>query len=131
MQRLGEQIRWKLLDANKAGEARRSFASSRNFGVVYLNSLYSVPGVYPFHPRVVSRPSSRRRRQELSQELMRAVRLEGKSEPASTIQPIVLERGGGERRRAPRAEYVPAPPMMFKDGGVGGGWWISSGRLSV
>ena len=37
----------------------------------------------------------------------------GKSVPSSIIQPTELDRGGGERRRAPIAEYVPAPPMMF------------------
>jgi hypothetical protein len=30
--------------------------------------------------------------------------LAGKSSPASMIHPMVGERGGGERRRAPRAE---------------------------
>lgn len=32
------------------------------------------------------------------------VRGRGKSEPRSIIQEMVLERGGGEKRRAPMAE---------------------------
>jgi hypothetical protein len=44
----------------------------------------------------------------------------GKSEPLSTIQETVWERGGGEKRRAPSAEYDPAPPRMSKTGGLGG-----------
>lgn len=44
----------------------------------------------------------------------------GKSDPWSTIQETVWESGGGEKRRAPRAEYDPAPPMMSKTGGFGG-----------
>lgn len=40
-------------------------------------------------------------------------RSEGKSVPASMIQPTDLDLGGGEKRRAPMAEKVPAPPMMF------------------
>lgn len=45
---------------------------------------------------------------------------EGKSEPLSTIQETVLERGGGEKRRAPKAEYEPAPPRTSYTEGVGG-----------
>jgi len=35
---------------------------------------------------------------------MSVVMDEGKSEPVDTIHETVLERGGGEKRRAPRAE---------------------------
>jgi hypothetical protein len=44
----------------------------------------------------------------------------GKSDPLSTIQETVFERGGGERRRAPRAEYEPAPPNTSYTDGFGG-----------
>jgi hypothetical protein len=44
----------------------------------------------------------------------------GKSEPLSTTHDTVLDSGGGEKRRAPRAEYDPDPPKMSKTGGVGG-----------
>lgn len=44
----------------------------------------------------------------------------GKSEPRSTIQETVLEIGGGEKMRAPRAEKEPPPPRMSKTGGLGG-----------
>lgn len=33
--------------------------------------------------------------------------------PASMIQPTDLDCGGGEKRRAPMAENVPAPPIML------------------
>lgn len=56
----------------------------------------------------------------VDQESMRVVMDEGKSEPVDMTQETVLERGGGEKRRAPRAEYVPAPPGTSKTGGVGG-----------
>ena len=45
---------------------------------------------------------------------------EGKSDPSSIIQDIVFDKGGGEKRRAPRAEYEPAPPRTSKIGGFGG-----------
>ena len=50
----------------------------------------------------------------------------GKSDPQSTIQPTPLECGGGEKMRAPNAEYVPAPPTISLTGGFGGGNSISS-----
>lgn len=50
---------------------------------------------------------------EVFHDEIKGIREDGKSEPASMIQPQVLERGGGERRRAPRAEYEPAPPRML------------------
>jgi hypothetical protein len=59
---------------------------------------------YPFQPRVVRRVEEGRRRHEVSQEERRVVRGAGQSVPWSTIQPTVLERGGEEKRRAPRAE---------------------------
>jgi hypothetical protein len=52
----------------------------------------------------VSRVEEGRRRQEVDQEFMMEVREEGKSEPRSTIQDMVREMGGGEKRRAPSAE---------------------------
>lgn len=42
MQRWGEQMRWNDLDASRAGESRRSLASRRSFGVVYLKERYWV-----------------------------------------------------------------------------------------
>ena len=51
----------------------------------------------------------------------------GKSEPQSTIQPTEREAGGGEKMRAPKAEYAPAPPGTFVTGGVGGRNSMSSG----
>ena len=56
---------------------------------------------------------------------------EGKSDPSSIIQDIVFDKGGGEKRRAPRAEYEPAPPRTSKTGGFGRLWWISSGVLLI
>lgn len=53
-------------------------------------------------------------------ESMRFARSGGKSEPASTIHETVFERGGGEKRRAPKAEKDPAPPRILKTGGLGG-----------
>lgn len=53
-------------------------------------------------------------------ESMRCARSGGKSEPASTIQETFLERGGGEKRRAPKAEKDPPPPRILKTGGLGG-----------
>ena len=44
----------------------------------------------------------------------------GKSEPLSTTHDTVLDSGGGENRRAPKAEYDPEPPKISKTGGVGG-----------
>ena len=44
----------------------------------------------------------------------------GKSDPLSTIQDTVRDRGGGEKKRAPRAEKDPAPPNMSCTEGVGG-----------
>lgn len=44
------------------------------------------------------------------------VREGGKSVPASRIQPIEVDVGGGDNRRAPIAEKVPAPPMIFSWG---------------
>jgi hypothetical protein len=50
----------------------------------------------------------------------------GKSDPQSIIQPTDLDCGGGEKSRAPRAEYDPAPPTMSLTGGFGEGNSISS-----
>lgn len=48
----------------------------------------------------------------VSQDEMVSCRSGGKSVPASMIQPTDLDSGGGEKRRAPMAEKVPAPPIM-------------------
>ena len=53
---------------------------------------------------------SSRMRAEVCHEDMSVLAEAGKSYPLSTIQPTLLESGGGEKRRAPRAEKVPAPP---------------------
>lgn len=53
--------------------------------------------------------------------------LAGKSEPLSITHPTERDSGGWENRRAPRAEYVPAPPSMSRTGGVGLWKSISSG----
>lgn len=44
----------------------------------------------------------------------------GKSDPLSTIQDTALERGGGEKIRAPIAEKDPDPPRTSNTGGFGG-----------
>jgi hypothetical protein len=75
----------------------------RSLGVAYLNARTSEV-LKLFHPRVVKREGSVRTRQEVCQLSMTEVIEGGKSEPASTIQDTVLERGGGEKSRAPRAE---------------------------
>lgn len=49
---------------------------------------------------------------EVSQASIWVLIVEGKSDPLSTIHATVLERGGGEKIRAPRAENEPAPPKM-------------------
>lgn len=67
----------------------------------------------------------------MDQEEMRSVIEGGKSVPWSTIQPTDLDKGGGEKRRAPRAEYEPAPPRMSRAGGRGGRYSISSFFLDV
>lgn len=59
-------------------------------------------------------------RQEVDQVLIWLDMEDGKSEPASIIHETVLERGGGENRRAPRAEYAPPPPRISNTGGFGG-----------
>jgi hypothetical protein len=53
---------------------------------------------------VVRRDGSERRRQDVCHVLIWVSVESGKSEPLSTIQETVLERGGGEKMRAPRAE---------------------------
>lgn len=68
----------------------------------------------------VRRLSSSRMRQEVCHDSICSVRLGGKSDPLSTIQETVLDNGGGENKRAPKAEKDPAPPSMSKTGGVGG-----------
>jgi hypothetical protein len=68
----------------------------------------------------VSREGSNRIRQDVSQDLTCVVILAGKSDPLSTTQETVFESGGGEKRRAPRAEKEPAPPRMSNTGGLGG-----------
>jgi hypothetical protein len=69
---------------------------------------------------VVRRSGVSRSRHDVDQDSMTEVRGGGKSDPTSTIQETVLERGGGENRRAPRAEKDPPPPRILKTGGVGG-----------
>ena len=68
----------------------------------------------------VKRLSSSRIKHEVCHDSICSVRLGGKSDPLSTIQETVLDNGGGENNRAPRAENDPAPPRMSKTGGVGG-----------
>ena len=51
-------------------------------------------------------------RHEVFQALIWAVIDGGKSDPLSTTHETVLERGGGEKNRAPRAAYEPAPPKI-------------------
>lgn len=53
---------------------------------------------------------------------MRETNFDGKSEPASTTQEILLESGAGENKRAPMAAKVPAPPKISDTGGLGGGY---------
>ncbi len=53
---------------------------------------------------MVSRVVSERIRHDVSHDFICVVVLGGKSEPLSTIQDTVRDRGGGEKRRAPRAE---------------------------
>jgi hypothetical protein len=69
---------------------------------------------------VVSLERSSRIKQEVPHASILEVILLGKSEPLSTTHDTVLDSGGGEKRRAPRAEYDPDPPKMSKTGGVGG-----------
>ncbi len=59
-------------------------------------------------------------RADVCQDVINVVRLGGKSDPLSTIQEIVRDRGGGENSRAPRAENEPPPPRISKTGGLGG-----------
>jgi hypothetical protein len=68
----------------------------------------------------VSREKSERIRQDVSQDLICLVMLSGKSDPLSTTQETVFERGGGDKRRAPRAEKEPDPPRTSKTDGFGG-----------
>lgn len=57
---------------------------------------------------------------------MSVVREGGKSEPWSMIHPTEDDNGGGEKIRAPIAEYVPAPPRISLTGVIGGMKSISS-----
>jgi hypothetical protein len=77
-------------------------------------------GEKEFQPRVVRRVGLWRKREVVCQDSIRVVSASGKSEPWSIIQDIFWERGGGENIRAPRAEYVPAPPIISNKGGFGG-----------
>jgi hypothetical protein len=97
----------------------RACSSRRSLGVVYLKARVWLVS-YPFHPRVVSRDGSERIRQDVPQDSICVVRASGKSEPLSTTQETVRESGGGEKRRAPSAAYVPDPPAMSNTDGVGG-----------
>lgn len=71
--------------------------------MLYLNARSSFT-LKLFQPRVVRREWSVRSRQEVCHEEMIGSADSGKSEPRSTIQDTVRERGGGEKRRAPMAE---------------------------
>ena len=115
--RVGEHTRWKDLEKSRAGGSDLSL--SRSLGVVYLKARTSCSS-YPFHPRVVRRDGSLRMRQDVCQVEIWVIRSPGKSLPLSTIQETVLERGGGERSRAPSAENVPPPPRILNTGGFGG-----------
>lgn len=117
IQRVGEQTMWKDFENRRVGV--RAFSSRRSFGVVYLKARFWFES-YPFQPRVVRREGSVRIRTEVSQVEIWEEMVEGKSEPASIIQETVRESGGGEKRRAPRAENAPPPPRMSKTGGFGG-----------
>lgn len=101
----------------------RSSAVRRFLAVRYLKERRegSPSETYPFQPRVVSREGSVRMTTEVAQAEMSAAMGSGKSEPRSMIQPTVLESGGGEKSRAPSAEYVPAPPRISTTGGLGDG----------
>lgn len=117
MQREGEQQRWKDFENRRVGV--RESASRRSFGAVYLKPRVSFSS-YPFQPRVVRRVVSVRMRQEVCQDDISCDKEGGKSEPRSRIHDTVRERGGGEKIRAPMAEYVPAPPITSNSGGLGG-----------
>jgi hypothetical protein len=52
----------------------------------------------------VSLDESDRIKHDVSQDFISVVMVSGKSDPLSTIQDTVWDRGGGEKRRAPRAE---------------------------
>jgi len=81
----------------------RACSSRRSLGVVYLKARCWLES-YPFQPRVVSRDGSERIRHDVFQDSICVVMLPGKSDPLSTIQEMVWERGGGEKSRAPSAE---------------------------
>lgn len=70
---------------------------------MYLKSRISFVSK-EFHPRVVRRDRSVRKRQDVDQEFMVWFSVVGKSEPRSTIHDMACEEGGGEKRRAPTAE---------------------------
>lgn len=97
----------------------RSSAVMRSFCVKYLNSLLSAVPLYPFQPRVVNRSMSLRTTAVVSQLPICVDRAGGKSLPWSTTHPMREERGGGEKRRAPKAAKEPAPPSIFLTGGRG------------
>lgn len=61
----------------------------------------------------MSRSGVDRMRQEVCQVMIWESRVEGKSLPLSIIQETVLDSGGGEKRRAPKAENAPAPPRIL------------------
>ena len=95
------QIKWKLFESRNSGD--RSSTVSRFFSVRYLNARDSF-SPYPFQPRVVS--ASRGLISALvCQDSICERTAAGKSVPASTIQAMDFDcDGGGEKRRAPRAE---------------------------
>jgi hypothetical protein len=63
---------------------------------------------------------SERTRQDVFQlEIWSAMAL-GKSLPLSMIQETLRDRRCGEKRRAPSAEYDPAPPRISKTACLGG-----------
>ena len=66
------------------------------------------------------REESERKRHDVFQLLICSIIVEGKSLPLSMIQETVRDKGGGEKSRAPRAEYEPPPPKMSNTGGLGG-----------
>jgi hypothetical protein len=73
-----------------------------------------------FSDLVVSLFGVSRRTHEVSHWLIEDRIESGKSDPQSTIQPTDCDNGGGEKRRAPRAAYEPAPPIMSVK--VGSSW---------
>jgi hypothetical protein len=101
IQRVGEQIIWKDLEKRRVGV--RSSASRRSLGVVYRKERTS-EAEKEFQPRVVRRLGSVRKWEVVCQDWMRVVMGGGNSDPRSIIHDTLRERGGGEKRRAPRAE---------------------------